>query len=109
MKKNPKGFFKYWGIYCWHAFSTNPKKIELQISEDNEYYYSLGNYELRMKPGKQFFTIDKNGYKNVKKVNYIRIIIKETFGESRTYLNQIFFFDETADLEGENQKKKESE
>ena len=53
MKKNPKGFFKYWGIYCWHAFSTNPKKIELQISEDNEYYYSLGNYELRMKPGKQ--------------------------------------------------------
>lgn len=109
MKKNPKGFFKYWGVYCWHAFSTNPKKIELQISEDNKYYYSLGNYELRMKPGKQFFTIDQNGYKNVKKVNYIRIIIKEAFGETRTYLNQVFFFDETADLDGGGETRKQSE
>ena len=34
MKKNPKGLFKYWGIYCWHAFSTNPKKIEIDATGD---------------------------------------------------------------------------
>ena len=105
MKKNPKGLFKYWGIYCWHAFSTNPKKIELDVSEDNNSYTYIGDYEIRLKPGTQFFTIEQSMYKKVKKINYIKVIIKETYGdsgESRTYINQIFFFDESANLEQDN-------
>ena len=105
MKKNPKGLFKYWGIYCWHAFSTNPKKIEIDVSEDNNSYTYIGDYEIRLKPGTQFFTIEQNLYKKVKKINYIKVIIKETYGdsgESRTYINQIFFFDESANLEQDN-------
>ena len=105
MKKNPKGLFKYWGIYCWHAFSTNPKKIEIDVSEDNNSYTYIGDYEIRLKPGTQFFTIEQSMYKKVKKINYIKVIIKETYGdsgESRTYINQIFFFDESANLEQDN-------
>ena len=33
--KKPKSNFKYFGIYCWHAYSTNPKVIELQFSKDS--------------------------------------------------------------------------
>ena len=82
-----------------------PKKIEIDVSEDNNSYTYIGDYEIRLKPGTQFFTIEQNLYKKVKKINYIKVIIKETYGdsgESRTYINQIFFFDESANLEQDN-------
>lgn len=102
MKKKPKGNFSYWGIFCWHAFSTNPKKIEIEISSNNLDYFSLGEYAIKMKPGMQLFSIDRKQIRIVKKVNYIKIIIKETYatnGDSRTYLNQFYLFDETASVD----------
>ena len=97
MIKKPKNPFKYWGLYCWHAYSTNPKLIEIQASSDNKEYVSFGAFDVIMKPGRQFFVFPPVPYK--KKLNYVKIIIKETYGGDRTYLNQIFFFDEKAILE----------
>lgn len=114
MKKRPRGHFQYWGIFCWHAFSTNPKKIEIEISANNLDYFSLGEYMIKMKPGMQLFSIDKKNIRTVKRVNYIKIIVKETYasnGDSRTYLNQFYLFDDTAsvDISEVNEENKEIE
>ena len=45
-KKPENSFFKYFGIYCWHAYSTNPKIIQLLVSENNKNYFDLGNYNI---------------------------------------------------------------
>ena len=89
MKKKSENF-KYFGIYCWHAYPTNPKLIQLLISQDNNTFHSLGNFDLILKPGTQYFILDK---KNTS-INYLKIVVKETYGGNRVYLNNIFLFDE---------------
>ena len=57
---------------------------------------------IKMKPGMQLFSIDKKNIRTVKRVNYIKIIVKETYasnGDSRTYLNQFYLFDDTASVD----------
>ena len=83
------------GIYCWHAYPTNPKLVEIQISKNGIVFNSLGNFELCQKPGQQLFQlddslniIDENGFISIK------IIIKETFGGKRTYINNLYLYEE---------------
>lgn len=93
--KKPKSNFKYFGIYCWHAYSTNPKVIELQFSKDSPKgnLISFGKYEIALKPGTQFFEIKNNKLLD-KRFKYMKVIIKEAHGGNRTYLNQVYLFDE---------------
>ena len=99
MIKSPDNYFKYFGIYCWHAYSTNPKTIQISFSENNNKYYLIGEFELNMSPSPQFFQIDNiTIQKNIKKIKYLKLIIKETFGGNRTYINQIFLYDDTIDI-----------
>jgi hypothetical protein len=94
-KPKNKNYFKYFGIYCWHAYSTNPKIIELQFSKDNKNFISFGKYEIALKPGTQFFEIKNSKlFENTSKYRYMKVIIKETYGGNRTYLNQLYLFDE---------------
>ena len=88
------------GIYCWHAYNTNPKLIELLISDNNKNnnFKSLGIYELEMKDGIQLFPIDYNvlddtSIKN--RIKSIKIVIKEAHGGNKTYINQIMFYENT--------------
>ena len=100
--KKPRGYFKYFGIYCWHAYSTNPKKILLEYSENEKEknsYKKLGLFEVNMKPGNQFFLLNNND--NIKKIKYLKIVIQETYGGNRTYLNQIFLFDDSVNFNNE--------
>ncbi len=83
------------GIYCWHAYPTNPKLVEIQVSKNGIVFNSLGNFELCQKPGQQLFQlddslniIDENGFISIK------IIIKETFGGKRTYINNLYLYEE---------------
>ena len=83
------------GIYCWHAYPTNPKLIEIQISKNNGItFISLGNFDLCLKPGKQLLQFDYEFNPSLIKENkadfIIKLIIKETFGDKRTYINNIF-------------------
>ena len=69
----------------------------MKINEENNDindYQSLGIYKLEQKSGVQIFPIkyDKN-YENAKKIKYIKIIIKENYGEEWTYINQIMLYD----------------
>ena len=99
MIKSPCNYFKYFGIYCWHAYSTNPKTIQISFSENNNKYFLIGEFELNMTPSPQFFQIDNITIKkNIKKIKYLKLIIKETFGGNRTYINQIFLYDDTIDI-----------
>lgn len=85
------------GIYCWHAYPTNPKLIEIQISKNNGItFISLGNFDLCLKPGKQLlqFDYELNPPLVENKFGFvIKLIIKETFGDKRTYINNIYLYE----------------
>ena len=105
MEKKPENFFfKFFGIYCWHAYSTNPKIIQILVSENNKKYFDLGDYELAMSPKTQYFQIGNLENIKNKKIKFIKLIIKETFGGSRTYINQIFFYDEQSKINNETEE-----
>ena len=86
------------GIYCWHAYPTNPKLIEIQISKNKGIsFISLGNFDLCLKPGKQLLQFDYEINPSLVKENNnditIKLIIKETFGDKRTYINNIYLYE----------------
>ena len=88
------------GIYCWHAYPTNPKLIEVLISKDKgKTYISLGNFDLCLKPGKQLLQLDDDSDYILSEDNnndnlVIKLIIKETFGDKRTYINNIYLYED---------------
>ena len=86
------------GIYCWHAYPTNPKLVEILISKNNDNnYISFGNFDLCLKPGRQLLQLDEendSNFLNTENNDYsIQIIIKETFGDKRTYINNIYLYE----------------
>ena len=86
------------GIYCWHAYPTNPKLVEILISKNNDdNYISFGNFDLCLKPGRQLLQLDEendSNFLNTENNNYIiKILIKETFGDKRTYINNIYLYE----------------
>ena len=102
-----KDYFKYFpkklstiGIYCWHAYSTNPKLIEILISINNSNnFISLGNFDLGLKPGMQLLQLDEdllldNDNNKLNENIFIKIIIKETFGGKRTYINNLSLYED---------------
>ena len=102
-----KEYFKYYpkklsaiGIYCWHAYSTNPKVIEILINVNKKIeFISLGDFDLEQKSGLQLLHLDEDllFYNDDNKLNdniCIKLIIKETFGGKRTYINNISLYEE---------------
>ena len=58
----------------------------------------MGFFELEMRDGLQLFNIDYNilDDENIKnKIKAIKIIIKNSFGGNKTYINQIMFYENT--------------
>ena len=56
----------------------------------------MGIFELEMRTGKQLFPIDYNFFENSyikNKIKAIKIIIKNTYGGDKTYLNQIMLYE----------------
>ena len=82
-----------------------PKIIEIQIADsiqnNNINFKVLGIFELEMRPGKQLFPLNYNNIINNNNIKHnikaIKLIIKETYGGRRTYINQIMFYEETAE------------
>ena len=54
-----------------------------------------------MRPGKQLFPLNYNNIINNKEIKYnikaIKLLIRETYGGNRTYINQIMFFEQSAE------------
>jgi hypothetical protein len=57
MLNKPRQNFRYFGLYCWHAYATNPKSIELHFSKDNKNYQFLGKYEFELVNLYYFYSI----------------------------------------------------
>ena len=87
------------GIFCWHAYPTNPKLVEVLISKNNDNnFISFGNFDLCLKPGRQLLKLDENesntNFLITENNNYtIKLIIKETYGDKRTYINNIYLYE----------------
>lgn len=54
---------------------------------------SIGTFDFFLKKDIQLYTFQDSPL-NFEDVNYIKIIIHETFGDSKTYLNQFYIFEE---------------
>jgi hypothetical protein len=77
--------------------------IEIYITDDiNKINFKiLGIFELEMRPGKQLFPLNYNNIINDKNIKYnikaIKLIVRETYGGVRTYINQIMFYEQSAE------------
>ena len=59
----------------------------------------MGIFELEMRDGIQLFPIDYNVLDDISiknRIKYIKIVIKEAYGGNKTYINQIMFYENTA-------------
>ena len=84
-------FFKCFGFDCWHDYSSNPAVIELQASTDGGNFVNWAVLYPELRPGLQIFNIDPLP----RSYNFLKLIIKETHGAVKTYLNQVFLFEES--------------
>ena len=54
-----------------------------------------------MRPGKQLFPLNYNSIISDNNIKYnieaIKLIIRETYGGNRTYINQIMFYEQSAE------------
>jgi hypothetical protein len=39
------------GVYCWHDYSSNPKTILLEASEDGQHFVQVAELSLELKAG----------------------------------------------------------
>lgn len=89
IKNRPKSF-QCFGWYCWHCYSSNPSVVSLSVSSDKNTFYKWASLQADLKAGVQIFIIDPI----TSKYKYLKIEIQETFGASRTYMNQVFLYEE---------------
>ena len=78
------------GIYCPNKLEINPKLIEVLICKKDEEYTSLGNFELSLSSGTQVLTTEEFLFNDIM---FIKILIKASFGGSRTYLSNIYLYE----------------
>ena len=94
----PKNGFNFFGIQCLHESSSNPKTIQVLISDNTSgcFFVHLGTFNPLMKSGIQIFKIKYySEYISSlkKKIKLIKIIIQETYGNNQTYINNIMFYE----------------
>ena len=98
IKIYPKNGFNFLGIRCLYESSSNPKTIQILISDtiNGGFFAHLGTFKLLMKSGTHIFQIKYNndyifGMRN--KIKLFKIIVKETYGSNQTYINNIMFYE----------------
>lgn len=89
LKERP-GTLKCFGWLCWKAYSSNPALVDISASEDGKMYEKLGTLQGQQTAGPQFFPIKPVTPRFV----YLQVVIRQTFGANKTYLNQVFLLEE---------------
>ena len=73
-----------------------PNEAILNNKNDDNNFISFGNFDLCLKPGRQLLQLDEgdNNFLITENDNYIiKLIIKETYGDKRTYINNIYLYE----------------
>ena len=84
------------GIYCGSSTETNPKIVEILIAKHHCPFISLGSYELSLCSGTQVLTTDEILFFDIAA---IKIVIKETYGGYRTYINKVYIYEHLPETE----------
>ncbi len=79
---------KFLGISCWSHSPSNPKWVQLLVSNEQKKFKSIGNFYLVNKAGTQLLSIRHKIFKNIR---YLKIVITETYGADCVYINNLFF------------------
>lgn len=65
--------------------------MDVSASEDGKNYEKLGTLQGRQVAGPQYFSIKPL----LPRFMYLQVVIRQTFGANKTYLNQVFLLEET--------------
>lgn len=80
------------GWYCWHSYSTNPRKVVVHVSADGSKFKIWDTFIASNKSKKsQLFCCAPI---SIAIYPYIAFEVDETFGGLQTYINRIFLFNE---------------
>jgi hypothetical protein len=71
------------GFDCWHDYASNPKTIELLVSNDDLAYTSWAVLNCDKRAGIQLFQMDTLNTD----IQYIQLHVMDTFGANKTYIN----------------------
>jgi hypothetical protein len=78
------------GWYCWHPYSTNPRKVSVHVSTDGSHFRHWDTLSAKSHArGNQLFScapIDTALYP------FIAFEINNTFGGEQTYMNRIYMY-----------------
>jgi hypothetical protein len=78
------------GWYCWHPYSTNPRKVSVHVSTDGSHFRHWDTLSAKSHArGNQLFScapIDTALYP------FIAFEINNTFGGEQTYINRIYMY-----------------
>jgi hypothetical protein len=81
------------GWYCWHAYTSNPAEIRLDISEDGVRFEQVHvSFEGAKEAGLHFRGLEPAI--DLRKYKYLRFRFPKTYGADRVYLNRLYLFRE---------------
>ncbi len=83
-------FLQTFGLHCWHSYASNPRLLELLVSQDGTRFISWATLRPEMTTGSQYFAIDPLG----PTYRFLQLVVRETFGASKTYINALFLYAE---------------
>ena len=92
------------GWYCWHSYSTNPKTIEVSVSNDNENFDVVQKVQGSASTGLSTFALESPLF--LRDISYIKFAVQEVFGGEQVYINRLYLFDEGEILEPKQLMKK---
>ena len=89
---NP-GYYRAFGLSCWHAYPSNPAVLKMYISRDGRRdWVHWQTIQTEMAAGTQVFKLREKI--NAQEVRHIKVEIVRTHGDpEKTYINQVFLYD----------------
>ena len=92
LTERPKEFGEF-GWYCWHFYNSNPSQVDLYAAQELNSWKKWGSFHAESQSGCQVFKITPLD----QTVNYLKVVVNECFGANRTYMNQVFLYQQLED------------
>ena len=89
---HPDGKIVSFGWYCWHSYTTNPKKVQVSVSHDNKNFKIIGTVKGSSSSGLCRFLFPKPA--KLESFSYLKFTVLEVFGGDQVYINRFYLFSE---------------